>query len=104
MRKNFIKVKENFICDHCGIQVIGTGYTNHCPNCLYSKHVDAKIPGDRASSCQELMEPIGINIKSGQTVITHRCLKCGQITHNKISENDNQEEIIGLSQIPLKTK
>ncbi|MFN2146641.1 MAG: RNHCP domain-containing protein, partial [Anaerolineales bacterium] len=30
---------EYFICEHCGAEVSGVGFTNHCPVCLWSKHV-----------------------------------------------------------------
>ena len=44
----FIRREENFVCEVCGAKVKGTGYTNHCPQYLWSKHVDKLIPGDRA--------------------------------------------------------
>ncbi|GIW69886.1 MAG: hypothetical protein KatS3mg101_0633 [Patescibacteria group bacterium] len=63
MPKLFQKKKENFICKNCGYFVIGNGYTNHCPRCLYSEHVDIN-PGDRANTCEGLMEPVGIAKKT----------------------------------------
>jgi len=74
MPKHFIKVKENFTCDHCQTKTTGTGYTNHCPTCLYSKHVDQKTPGDRLSTCKSLMKPIGLEKKSDKYNIYHQCL------------------------------
>jgi len=44
--KKFQKRIENFTCEKCGLFVKGTGYTDHCPNCLWSKHMDIN-PGDR---------------------------------------------------------
>ena len=40
--KKFTKIDEEFICENCGAKVEKLGYTcrNHCPHCLYSKHVD----------------------------------------------------------------
>ena len=93
----FIKKVENFICEHCGIKVTGTGYTNHCPKCLWSKHVDKNIPGDRNDSCHGLMEPIGVEIKHGEYSLIHRCQKCGKIMKNKTNPEDNFEKIIELS-------
>ncbi|WP_419962425.1 RNHCP domain-containing protein [Psychrobacillus sp. BM2] len=29
-------------------------FRNHCPFCLFSKHLD-NYPGDRSSECQDLM-------------------------------------------------
>ena len=57
----FIKNIEDFTCEHCGAPVKGTGYTNHCPKCLWSKHEDVN-PGDRASDCHGLMKPIDIGV------------------------------------------
>ena len=104
MPKHFIKVKENFICDHCQTKITGTGYTNHCPACLYSKHVDKKTPGDRLSTCNSLMKPISLEIKSGKYNIYHQCLKCNKVIKNKTSPNNNQQKLIQLSKIPIKTK
>lgn len=97
MPKHFICKKENFICDHCGTKVTGTGYTNHCPSCLYSKHVDKDLPGDRLSSCNGLMPPIKIGIVHGKYFVVHQCEKCGKIIKNKTNFNDNFEKIIAIS-------
>ena len=96
-RKNFLKVKEDFVCEHCDAKIKGTGYTNHCPSCLWSKHVDLKTPGDRLNPCQGLMKPIGIEQKKGQWRIITKCLKCGKIHINKTNPEDNKEEIRKLS-------
>ena len=93
----FVKVTENFICEHCGESVQGSGYTNHCPQCLYSKHVDKVFPGDRTADCDGLMKPVNLEVKNGQYNITHRCLNCGKQSKNKAAENDSQEELIKLS-------
>jgi rubrerythrin len=95
---NFIRKKEDFVCENCGALVKGTGYTNHCPNCLFSKHVDEEIPGDRKSICKALMEPIGVEQKNGEYILIHKCLKCGKIMKNKTEENDNFEKILKLIQ------
>jgi hypothetical protein len=97
---SFVKVKENFVCGNCGCKVLGTGYTNHCPNCLWSRHVDIE-PGDRANPCNGLLQPIGIETKGGEYIIVHQCQKCGEKTRCKSSPQDNQEEIILLSQNPV---
>jgi len=94
--KHFIKKVEDFTCDHCGRQVVGTGYTNHCPKCLYSKHVDLEVPGDRASTCRGLMKPVGVLVKADTKTITHQCLKCGKVMKNKTAEEDSFEEILKL--------
>jgi len=97
-RKNFIRIKEDFVCENCGTKIKGTGYTNHCPNCLWSKHVDINIPGDRINSCQGLMRPIAVETKGDQYIIIHQCLKCKKIKKNKAGNSDNMDAIIELSQ------
>lgn len=94
--KKFAKKVENFICENCGKSVIGNGYTNHCPFCLYSKHVDIN-PGDRSCNCGGLMKPIEIQQKNGEFVILHKCTKCGFERKNKVQENDDINKIIEIS-------
>lgn len=99
MSKTFQKTKEDFICENCGFKVSGTGYTNHCPNCLYSKHVDI-FPGDRSEKCGGLMEPIAFDSKD----IYFKCLKCNQIRRNRFSPKDNRELLIKISPNPIPSK
>lgn len=96
MVKNFSKMVEDFICDVCHTKVIGNGYTNHCPHCLSSKHVDIN-PGDRLSACHGIMYPVGLEIKNGAEWIIHRCSVCGFIRKNKVALNDNRKAVIELS-------
>lgn len=96
MKKNFVKKEENFVCRVCKKEVKGTGYTNHCPNCLWSRHVDEEIPGDRDSNCKGLMEPIKAEVEGGEYVLMHKCTRCGKKTRNITSKEDNFEEIIKL--------
>jgi hypothetical protein len=93
---SFKRTKENFVCEHCGAQVVGTGYTNHCPNCLWSKHVDVD-PGDRAASCGGMMEPIALEGTTPKYRIVHRCLTCGAIRRVRLSDADNVEAFLALS-------
>lgn len=99
--KKFNRRIENFTCEHCGTVVSGNGYTNHCPQCLWSKHVDIN-PGDREANCGGLMEPISLELKNGDYILTQRCQKCGHIRKNKTSPEDNFEEILKLSKAGLK--
>ena len=103
MTKKFQRNIENFTCEKCGQRVVGTGYTNHCPNCLWSKHVDVN-PGDRVADCNGLMEPIGLIIRRGEKLIVHRCLSCDYEKVNSVQQNDNQELIIKLSAQPVTLK
>jgi hypothetical protein len=95
----FTRVVENFMCEHCGADVAGGGYTNHCPVCLWSKHVDV-YPGDRAEECQGLMEPKSAFNKGGQWYIVHACTVCGKVKNNKMSDQDDFDLIINLSANP----
>ncbi len=94
--KQFNRKIEDFVCEVCGTEVKGDGYTNHCPECLCSKHVDIN-PGDRASSCGGIMYPVSLEIKNGAEYILHRCEECGHERKNKVSPNDNRKAIIALS-------
>ena len=98
--KRFTRTIENFICDNCDANITGSGYTNHCPQCLWSKHVDEN-PGDRASLCRGLMEPISVSVSSGAYRVLHRCKRCGFIRPQNAAENDNIERLIALSAEPF---
>ena len=104
-------VQSYFICKNCGqkveIKAIGTQNRNHCPFCLWSLHVDKNKPGDRYDTCHGLMEPIGITFKDegvnkygkkrqGEIMIVHQCQKCGKISNNRISGDDNPEKILEI--------
>ena len=95
--QKFKKTIENFTCDNCKFKVEGNGYTNHCPKCLYSKHVDVN-PGDRLETCGGLMEPIFLILEKKGYKITHRCLKCGQEHNCKASPDDSVEAFVKLSE------
>lgn len=89
----FIKREENFVCERCGEKVAGNGYTNHCPKCLWSKHVDVE-PGDRLSKCNGMMEPIFLDFSNGVFSIIHKCVKCGLEKKNIASPGDNTDVLI----------
>lgn len=94
--KRFQRKIEDFVCEKCGTAVAGTGYTNHCPKCLYSKHVDVN-PGDRANSCGGIMKPTGLEMDHGEYIILHVCEKCGEKKKNKTAKNDDPEALIKLA-------
>jgi ribosomal protein L37E len=91
----FIRNKESFQCLRCGNPVEGDGYTNHCPKCLFSRHVDIS-PGDRAATCREMMEPVSYFVKSGEERILHRCVTCGFERENRVADEDDRTAILGL--------
>lgn len=94
--KAFQRRQEDFICDHCCTRVRGNGYTNHCPRCLYSKHVDIQ-PGDRRATCGGLMEPVRLAYEHQTEKLTHQCLMCGYQKKNKLSPNDGFEALLMLA-------
>ena len=102
--KRFKKNDSGFACQNCGFEVEPLGYTsrNHCPKCLCSLHLDIN-PGDRASDCGGIMDPIGVETdpKKGYIII-HKCRKCGEIRRNKAAHEakvqpDDIEKLIALT-------
>ncbi len=98
---------DKFNCDNCQKEIkttgfIGTKNRNHCPFCLYSKHVDIK-PGDRKETCQGLMQPIGLTFKhegegkQGEIMLVHKCLVCNKESFNRIAADDDPLKILSLA-------
>ncbi len=97
MPRLFARKYENFKCAHCGSNVIGNGYTDHCPKCLYSIHVD-KNPGDRQSDCKGLMVPVKADIdRKGTFTISYLCIGCGMKKKFKAAPQDSAEKLAELS-------
>lgn len=93
--------EETFRCGHCKVLVgpvpSGGRHRNHCPSCLYSRHVDADRPGDRASPCGSSMAPIAVFTRAnGEYVLVHRCLSCGFERYNRIAADDDFDLVLGL--------
>ena len=97
---SFKRTIEDFICEKCGTRVTGTGYTNHCPKCLWSKHVDL-FPGDRASLCSGAMKPVSLDVTGGSEKIVHRCAKCGFTRRQETAREDDREALTLLSTKPF---
>lgn len=89
----------SFLCENCGREVVpltNGSYRNHCPYCLYSKHVD-DIPGDRLSKCKGLMKPVGLEFKPKKGFqIVHECIKCGVRKVNKVAESTAEQDDTNL--------
>ena len=95
----------SFRCRHCGLDVPldapGTAHRNHCPNCLWSRHVDDD-PGDRAAECGSAMEPIAVCVRgAGEWVLVHRCTFCDEIHLNRTAGDDNPLLLIQVAVRPL---
>jgi hypothetical protein len=97
---------DSFRCRHCRLDVPlsapGTQHRNHCPNCLWSRHVDDDVPGDRAAECSGSMEPIGVSVRDdGEWALVHRCAACGTVHVNRIAGDDNPLMLMRLAVKPL---
>lgn len=93
--RKFERKIEDFTCDNCDTFVEGDGYTDHCPCCLYSKHVDIN-PGDRGSSCHGSMKPMAAEVRKDDFKIHYECEKCGYEHKVRSSPDDDFELILGL--------
>ena len=95
----------SFRCVNCRLDVPtdapGTQHRNHCPACLWSRHVDDR-PGDRAADCGSGMEPIAIAVRGkGEWVIIHRCTGCGELDANRSAGDDSPLLLLRLAVRPL---
>ena len=100
MTKQFTRTIEDFNCEQCGLAVKGTGYTNHCPSCLWSKHVD-KNPGDRQEKCGGMMKPISVEKKGEEYVVLQKCERCSFERKNKVGKEDSFDAAIAISKMGI---
>jgi RNHCP domain len=96
----------SFRCGHCRLDVsmraYGTAHRNHCPNCLWSRHLDDDAPGDRDADCGSLMEPIAVSVRGdGEWVLVHRCAGCDELRLNRTAGDDNPLLLLRLAVRPL---
>lgn len=96
--KRFTMKDENFVCENCNREIEKLNYTarDHCPYCLYSKHVDI-FPGDRENPCHGLLKPIGVEKFKDTYKIIYQCEKCHEKHKNIMARDDNMDIIIELS-------
>ena len=100
-----------FRCVHCnGFVTLDPGFSgvqnrNHCPYCLWSRHLDLYGAGDRLSACKAAMEPIGLTIKitrnkygpgRGELMLVHACKACGAFSINRIAADDDPRTIFAV--------
>ncbi len=94
-----------FRCLHCRQDVSSAAVMshvnnrNHCPHCLWSRHLDLNKAGDRLAACKEKMRPIGLTFKcrpkkyareaGGELMVIHLCIECGQVSINRIAADDD---------------
>jgi hypothetical protein len=94
-RKNFVgSGNDPFGCLVCGAQVLpleNGSFRSHCPECLWSRHVDV-VPGDRRSDCGGLMKPVSLEGSAGRGwVLVHACENCGFTRRNRTAERDPRQ-------------
>lgn len=103
---------QEFVCLRCGFyvtfapEIAGVQNRNHCPYCLWSRHLDWREAGDRLSNCQTGMQPLGLTTKrsrnkyarerDGELMLVHRCTGCNQLVINRIAADDSTEAILEL--------
>ena len=98
----------SFRCGHCGVDVSldapGTSHRNHCPSCLWSRHLDRNVPGDRKAECPGGMEPIAVTVRGERRwMLIHRCTHCGRLRMNRAAADDNMLLLLQLAALPLAT-
>jgi len=107
----------NFLCVHCRQPVpydpvrAGVHHRNHCPYCLWSRHLDLFHAGDRLAACRAPMRPVGLAHKRsrkkyagrapGELMVVHQCEECGKVSMNRIAADDWAEELWEIFQRSL---
>lgn len=95
---SFKMINDSFECENCWFLIEKHpewSARNHCPNCLFSKHLDDIFPWDRASLCKNLMKPVWIDHKKNKWwMIKHKCVKCGKEILNKVAPDDKYIEFV----------
>jgi len=100
-----VRPAPSFNCSHCRALIAGeapgTRHRNHCPTCLWSRHVD-NSPGDRAADCGSSMEPLAISVRGdGEWLLIHRCTGCKELHLNRTAGDDNVLLLMRLAVKPL---
>lgn len=119
-RRGDPSIDTSFRCVHCGAHVItnpmfaGVLNRNHCPYCLWSRHLDLLEAGDRLCACKAPMRPIGLTLKqnrkkysredSGELMIIHACVDCGRLSINRIAADDLTDRIFAVYEDSLRQR
>ena len=102
----------DFKCAHCHVIVScahvlsGVDNRNHCPYCLWSRHLDLHVAGDRLCACKAPMKPIGLTMKKGRNkyqrealgelMLIHECVECRSLSINRIAADDDAETLMAV--------
>lgn len=103
---------QGFTCIQCKLYVpsapiiAGVQNRNHCPCCLWSRHLDWRVAGDRLAACRAAMQPIGLTTKhtrnkyarerDGELMLIHRCTACDVIVINRIAADDSPATLLEI--------
>lgn len=103
---------DGFTCRRCRYYVSansilsGVVNRNHCPYCLWSRHLDLFTAGDRLAACKQLMQPVGLALKQprkrysphhgGELMLIHQCTDCGKIAINRIAADDDADTVLAV--------
>ena len=102
---------DGFLCKHCNVYVSAAAFLsgvenrNHCPYCLWSRHLDLYMAGDRLSACKSPMKPIGVTVKStgkkygpahGELMLIHLCTDCEGLSINRIAADDIPQTVFSV--------
>jgi RNHCP domain len=102
---------DGFLCKHCNSYILSASFLsgvqnrNHCPICLWSRHMDWREAGDRLSACKSPMKPIGLTVKAtwkkygsghGELMLIHLCTECENLSINRIAADDDPQNIFTI--------
>ena len=112
-----VDINADFKCQHCGAYVsaaralAGVANRNHCPYCLWSRHLDLFEAGDRLAACKAPMRPVGLTLKNsrnkyahignGELMLVHLCTDCERISINRIAADDVPQAIMEVFEASL---
>lgn len=115
MNKRLYPNQQEFKCSHCrylvpvNIQICAVHNRNHCPYCLWSRHVDLYRAGDRLSACKAGMRPVGLALKhtykryrsrdQGELMLIHQCTGCGALSLNRIAADDDPDTLMAVFEV-----
>lgn len=102
----------DFTCAHCRQYISanpflsGVNNRNHCPYCLWSRHMDLYEAGDRLAACKAPMRPVGMTLKKthkkygssaqGELMLIHLCAECGKVSINRMAADDDAERALAV--------
>lgn len=106
----YLDINSDFRCVHCGnhvsaeVWLAGVNNRNHCPYCLWSRHMDLFKAGDRLSACKSPMRPVGLTFKhrrkkyasaaNGELMIIHQCVECESLSINRVAADDFPDSLL----------